>query len=85
MNGDSFSDFTEPCVFKLTNSADEDAIRDDGLNIFLNDIGADPDDIVSLIIAWQMSAKTFGEFSKDEFVEGLTALKYEISQKFLMM
>jgi hypothetical protein len=41
----------------------------------MTDIGADTDDILSLIIAWLLTAKTLGEFTKNEFVEGFTSLR----------
>jgi len=56
-------------------SDDGATINDTGMTKFMADIGADAEDLVSLIIAWQLSAKTLGEFTKAEFIDGFTALR----------
>jgi hypothetical protein len=40
------------------------------------ELGVDPNDIVMFILAWILGAKSMGEFSREEWIEGLTALKY---------
>jgi len=46
-----------------------------GMERLIKDLGVEGDDIVTLVLAWQMKAKTIGVFTKEEFVEGLTFLK----------
>jgi hypothetical protein len=40
------------------------------------DLGVDPEDVITLILAWQLKASALGEFTQDEWKEGLTYLKY---------
>jgi len=56
-------------------SEDGEVISDSGMVKLMADIGADTDDLVSLIIAWLLNAKTLGEFTKNEFIEGFTTLR----------
>jgi len=56
-------------------------ITETGMEQFLSDIGADPNDIVTLILAWQLGAKTLGTFTKKEFIEGLATLRCDSLQK----
>jgi len=58
-------------------SDDGEVIADTGMARLMTDIGADSDDLVSLIIAWLLSAKTLGEFTKTEFVDGFTTLRLD--------
>lgn len=44
-------------------------------------VGIDPNDIVMFILAWHLGATTLGEFTRDEFVEGLTALRIDSIDK----
>jgi len=62
-------------------SSTELKIEDIGLALFAKDLVLDPDDILMLVIAWHFSAKTPGEFSKQEFVDGMTALKCDSTEK----
>jgi len=59
----------------------EDVISETGMEKFLADIGADPNDIVTLILAWQLGAKTLGTFTKKEFIDGLSTLRCDSLQK----
>jgi len=68
-------------LFKKYSDAEGETISDTGMQKFLEDAGVDSNDIVPLIIAWQLSAKTLGEFTKTEFMEGFTALKCDSMSK----
>jgi len=59
----------------------EGVITESGMDQFLSDLGADPSDIVTLILAWQLGAKTLGTFTKNEFIEGLGTLRCDSIQK----
>jgi len=46
----------------------------DGIGRLCDDLEVDPADIVLLVISWHMSAATMCEYTKQEFVSGLTSL-----------
>lgn len=58
-----FSDPTEP-----------DKMTADGIVRFLDDIGLNPESKLVLILAWKFRAATQCEFTKDEFIGGMTEL-----------
>jgi hypothetical protein len=62
---------------------DGDAITDSGLEAFLTDLGLNPEDVDSLILAWQFGAATLGEFSKEEFLNGMKKLRFVRSKSDL--
>ena len=45
-----------------------------GIGRFCQDLKVDPSDIVMLVLSWHFSAATMCEFSKEEFLEGVTEL-----------
>jgi len=47
----------------------------------MKDLGLDPNDIMAFILAWHFNASTLGEFSHDEFVEGLADMRIDSVQK----
>jgi len=49
-------------------------IQVDGMEKFCTDIGVDPSDVLMLIIAWQMRAKTMCVFTSEEWTQGMTAM-----------
>jgi DCN1-like protein 1/2 len=55
---------------------DKDAMFEDKLAAFFKDVGVDPEKegAVTLGIAWKLKAKTLGEFSRKEFVDGFADL-----------
>jgi len=67
--------------YKDAASTEPPKIEDTGLALFAKDLGLDPDDILMLVIAWHFGAKTPGEFSKQEFVDGMTTLKCDSTEK----
>jgi len=68
-------------LFKKYSDAEDGTVGSNGIQRFCKDIGVDPDDIALLVFAWQLGAKTLGEFSKTEFVEGLTHIKCDTIEK----
>jgi len=59
----------------------EDAIMFNGMEKMIKALGVDPNDVVMFILAWQIGASTLGEFTRQEFVEGMTTLKCDSMQK----
>jgi hypothetical protein len=43
---------------------------------FVTDLGVSADDVITLVIAWHFGAETLGEFSKEEFENGMKKLRY---------
>eukprot|EP01111_Echinosteliopsis_oligospora_P017281 TRINITY_DN742_c0_g1_i1.p1 TRINITY_DN742_c0_g1~~TRINITY_DN742_c0_g1_i1.p1 ORF type:complete len:254 (+),score=60.78 TRINITY_DN742_c0_g1_i1:64-825(+) len=56
-------------------------IADEGMELFVKDLGVDPEDIVTMVLAWHMNAKTPGEFTHKEFQEGMTKLRCDSIEK----
>ncbi|KAG1688665.1 DCN1-like protein 2 [Nymphon striatum] len=61
--------------------SEQDKILPDGIIKFLDDIGLPPDSKLVLIIAWKFKAATQCEFSKDEFIHGMTELGCDSIEK----
>lgn len=51
-----------------------DKITADGIMKFLDDLDLSPESKLVLIIAWKFRAETQCEFTKDEFMNGMTDL-----------
>ncbi|KAF4025843.1 hypothetical protein G4228_017611, partial [Cervus hanglu yarkandensis] len=58
----------------VTYPQDENKIGIDGIQQFCDDLSLDPASITVLLIAWKFRASTQCEFSKKEFVDGMTEL-----------
>lgn len=61
-------------VFSTADPQDENKIGIDGIQQFCDDLSLDPASISVLVIAWKFRAATQCEFSKKEFVDGMTEL-----------
>lgn len=53
---------------------DENKIGIDGIQQFCDDLSLDPASVSVLVIAWRFGAATQCEFSKKEFMAGMTEL-----------
>ena len=53
---------------------EDEKITADGMLRFLEDVGLNPESQIVLVIAWKFKAVTQCEFTKDEFVNGMTDL-----------
>jgi DCN1-like protein 1/2 len=63
-------------LFETYRDPDSDVIGSEGgMERFFEDLGVDPEDLVTLIIAWQFKASVLNEFTRDEWKEGLTYWK----------
>ncbi|XP_036084680.1 DCN1-like protein 2 isoform X1 [Rousettus aegyptiacus] len=60
---------------------DENKIGIDGIQQFCDDLSLDPTSISVLVIAWKFRAATQCEFSKKEFVDGMTELGCDSIEK----
>lgn len=61
-------------VFPTADPHDDNKIGIDGIQQFCDDLSLDPASISVLVIAWKFRAATQCEFSKKEFVDGMTEL-----------
>eukprot|EP01112_Ceratiomyxa_fruticulosa_P024085 TRINITY_DN956_c0_g1_i4.p1 TRINITY_DN956_c0_g1~~TRINITY_DN956_c0_g1_i4.p1 ORF type:complete len:251 (-),score=58.69 TRINITY_DN956_c0_g1_i4:183-935(-) len=68
-------------LFARYKDAGEDKIGEAGLAKFISDLGVDQEDIVLLILAWNFRATLLGEFSHQEFVNGLSSLHIDSIEK----
>ncbi len=55
-------------------SVEEDKMLAEGVSRFCEDANLDPTGLTVLIVAWKFKAATQCEFSRKEFVEGMTDL-----------
>jgi len=63
-------------LFDQYMDADSDLIGDGGgMERLFAELGVDSEDLASLLLAWQMKAQKLGEFTRQEWTEGLTYLK----------
>uniref|UniRef100_A0A8C5TQT1 DCN1-like protein n=2 Tax=Malurus cyaneus samueli TaxID=2593467 RepID=A0A8C5TQT1_9PASS len=60
---------------------DENKIGVDGIQQFCDDLSLDPASISVLVVAWKFRAATQCEFSKKEFVDGMTELGCDTTEK----
>ncbi|CAN0092122.1 DCN1-like protein 1 isoform X2 [Lampetra fluviatilis] len=60
---------------------DEEKIGIDGVQQFCEDLRLDPASISVLVVAWKLRAATQCEFSKKEFLEGMTELGCDSAEK----
>lgn len=63
-----------PPLILTTDPQDENKIGVDGIQQFCDDLNLDPASISVLVVAWKFRAATQCEFSKKEFLDGMTEL-----------
>ncbi|KAM9489290.1 DCN1-like protein 3 [Clarias gariepinus] len=67
----------------------EDAILEEGMERFCNDLHVDPAEFRVLVLAWKFQAATMCKFTRNEFVEGCKAIRADsvqgICQRFSAM
>jgi hypothetical protein len=52
-----------------------------GLQKLFEDLQVDPSDIVTLVLAWKLQAKSACEFTETEFVDGLANMQVDSLEK----
>lgn len=53
----------------------------EGMEKFCEDIGVEPENIVMLVIAWNLEAESMGFFTQDEWMKGMTKLQADSPRK----
>ncbi|KAG9293761.1 hypothetical protein G9A89_019098 [Geosiphon pyriformis] len=66
---------------KIILDKDEDAILVDGILQYCNDLQVAPEDIVMLVIAWNLECEKMCEFKRQGFINGWTKLKCDSIEK----
>jgi len=66
---------------KYKDPSESDKITSDGIIKFLDELALSPDSKLVLIIAWKFKAATQCEFTRDEFMNGMTELGCDTMDK----
>ncbi|CAN9508535.1 unnamed protein product [Ophioblennius macclurei] len=62
-------------LFRCYKDEQEDAILEEGMERFCNDLCVDPAEFRVLVLAWKFQAATMCKFTRKEFVEGCKAIQ----------
>ncbi|CAG8518988.1 700_t:CDS:10 [Acaulospora morrowiae] len=68
-------------IFSKYKDKDEDAILVDGMLEYCNDLHVSPEDVVLLVIAWNLEAERMCEFKRQNFINGWTKLRCDSIEK----
>ena len=68
-------------LYVCVDSIDEDKMLATGISRFCEDANLDPTSSTVLILAWKFKAATQCEFTRAEFVGGMTELGYVITNE----
>lgn len=64
-------------MFQKYKDDEEEAILDDGMEKFCQDLSVNPTEFVVLVLAWKFNASKMCRFTRSEFVEGCKQLKVD--------
>ncbi|CAE1279991.1 DCUN1D4_5 [Acanthosepion pharaonis] len=84
MNDDIVETFGKKrCIawFQEYSGVDDDLISPEGMEKFCEDIGVEPENIVMLVLAWKLAAKSMGFFTMQEWLKGMTELQCDTTSK----
>ncbi|RHZ75068.1 hypothetical protein Glove_217g20 [Diversispora epigaea] len=68
-------------IFMKYKDKDEDAILVDGMVEYCNDLHVAPEDVVMLVIAWNLESDKMCEFKRQGFVNGWSKLRCDSIEK----
>ncbi|KAK9918420.1 hypothetical protein WJX75_004024 [Coccomyxa subellipsoidea] len=68
-------------LFRRYQDPHSDMILAEGVGLFCEDLQVNPEDQVMLVLSWHFNAATMCEFSRDEFVKGMTSLRCDSIRK----
>lgn len=66
---------------EYTTPDDPDTLGPEGMEKFCEDIGVEPENIVMLVLAYQMRARQMGFFTQEEWLKGLSEMQCDSIQK----
>ncbi|XP_041829342.1 DCN1-like protein 3 [Melanotaenia boesemani] len=75
LDGDGLSMLRIEELFCYYKDEQEDAILEEGMERFCNDLCVDPAEFRVLVLAWKFQAATMCKFTRREFVEGCKAIQ----------
>nr|XP_040032895.1 DCN1-like protein 3 [Gasterosteus aculeatus aculeatus] len=75
LDGDGLSLLRLDELFCCYKDEQEDAILEEGMEMFCNDLRVDPAEFRVLVLAWKFQAATMCKFTRKEFVEGCKAIQ----------
>ncbi|XP_026172276.1 DCN1-like protein 3 [Mastacembelus armatus] len=75
LDGDGLSLLRIEELFGCYKDEQEDAILEEGMERFCNDLCVDPAEFRVLVLAWKFQAATMCKFTRKEFVEGCKAIQ----------
>ncbi|KAK9530581.1 hypothetical protein VZT92_012072 [Zoarces viviparus] len=75
LDGDGLSMLRIDELFRCYKDEQEDAILEEGMEMFCNDLCVDPAEFRVLVLAWKFQAATMCKFTRKEFVEGCKAIQ----------
>ncbi|XP_029978134.1 DCN1-like protein 3 [Sphaeramia orbicularis] len=75
LDGDGLSMLRIEELFCCYKDEQEDAILEEGMEKFCNDLCVDPAEFRVLVLAWKFQAATMCKFTRKEFVEGCKAIQ----------
>ncbi|KAK2820209.1 hypothetical protein Q5P01_023168 [Channa striata] len=75
LDGDGLSMLRIEELFRCYKDEQEDAILEEGMERFCNDLCVDPAEFRVLVLAWKFQAATMCKFTRKEFVEGCKAIR----------
>lgn len=79
--GQAFSAKRLEEVFNKYKEEDEDQIGSAGMEKFCQDLEVDPEDVITLVIAYHLKAQQMGCFTREEFTKGFEALGLDTIDK----
>ncbi|KAJ8245821.1 hypothetical protein GJAV_G00260660 [Gymnothorax javanicus] len=74
-NGEEYSLLRIEELFSHYKDEQDDAILEEGMERFCNDLCVDPAEFRVLLLAWKFQAATMCKFTRKEFVEGCKAIR----------
>ncbi|KAM8836047.1 DCN1-like protein 3 isoform 1-T7 [Spinachia spinachia] len=75
VDGDGLSMLRLDELFCCYKDEQEDAILEEGMEMFCNDLRVDPAEFRVLVLAWKFQAATMCKFTRKEFVDGCKAIQ----------
>ncbi|XP_056139494.1 DCN1-like protein 5 [Lampris incognitus] len=58
----------------------DEVVGPEGMEKFCEDIGVEPENIIMLVLAWQLEASSMGFFTKEEWLRGMTLLQCDCTE-----
>ncbi|KAM3868869.1 DCN1-like protein 5 [Diretmus argenteus] len=59
----------------------DEVVGPEGMEKFCEDIGVEPENIIMLVLAWQLEASSMGFFTKEEWLKGMTLLQCDCNER----